>query len=160
MAAVTLPLQGIAQVTLLRLARELAIDLNDVDTILKNHDVSLESWGKIKDHPLFVKVLKEEIALWESAKNTEERVKIKAASMIEHWLPELYSRLNNGEENLAAKIEGAKFAAKLAGMGLAGTDINAIGERFSVTINLGADSQLVKIDKLVTPQVIEHEPLV
>lgn len=77
--------------------------------------------------------------------------------MVEAWLPELFARMHDRNENLNAKIEAGKLVSKLAGMGIEKANINGgDGERFSVTINLGEDRN-IKIEKDITPRVIEHD---
>ncbi|MGZ5095546.1 MAG: hypothetical protein ACXWCH_30895 [Burkholderiales bacterium] len=88
--------------------------------------------------------------------NTPERVKVKAAAMLEEWLPELNNRLHDGDESLTAKIEGGKMLTKLAGMD-GRADVAVGGERFTFTINLGAAAAPITIEKDVTPKVIDHE---
>lgn len=144
------------ELTFLKVARELARDIYPLETILKNFDVSASQWETMQNHPAFKRLLQSEIEAWATAGNTHERVKIKAASLVEEFLPELYLRMHDPREALPAKIEAAKLARDLAGMGKSGVDAGVVGEKFSVTINLGADQQL-RIEKDVTPKVIDGE---
>lgn len=144
------------ELTFLKVARELARDIYPLETILKNFDVSGSQWELMQNHPSFKRLLQSEIEAWANAGNTHERVKIKAASLVEEFLPELYLRMHDPREALPAKIEAAKLARDLAGMGKTGVDASVAGEKFSVTINLGADQQL-RIEKDVTPKVIDGE---
>lgn len=142
---------------ILRLANEIAMDLYPVETILEHHQVSVETWDKLKSTPVFLRALAGALEEWNAAGNAKERVKIKAAVMIEDWLPTLYGRMNDRDESLSAKIEAGKFVARLADMGVTGAVQSASGtEKFSVTINLGASHQIVVEQKAVS-QVIEAE---
>jgi hypothetical protein len=146
-----------AEITLLKLAREVAIDLHDIETILKRYQISPETWEDIKQNRYFNDLVKSEVEAWQSALNTSERTKLKSQAMIEEWLPEAYARLHSASENLSAKVELAKLIARIAGMGIAtvGTD-GSVGERFTVTINLGGDK--LTYDKSLPPKVIEASP--
>lgn len=159
MAAVAKVDESISEVTLLKLAREIAMDIQPLQAILKSHQISPETWSYIKDTPRFLWFLKDQMATWEGALNTHERVKLKAAAMLEEWLPELNNRIHDGHETLPAKIEAGKLLTKMAGIGerAAAAEGGGGGERFSVTINLGADTQL-KFDKELPIKVIDHEP--
>jgi hypothetical protein len=138
-----------------RVAREIAIEHHDIETILKRYQISDENWQKIQRDTRFIELLKSEIAEWQGATNTHERTKLKAAALLEEYLPEANTRLHDAGENLPAKVELAKLMARIAGMGLNNADIiGGSGERFSVTINLGADQSL-RFEKTVTPKVIE-----
>jgi hypothetical protein len=146
-----------SDVTLLRLAREIAWAIHPLEAILKVHDLSMETWETIKNLPRFQRYLESEMVAWHTAGNAHERVKVKTAVMLEEWLPELHARMHDQRELLSAKIEAGKLVARLAGMGLEKAGINGgEGERFSVTINLGADNQL-KFEKQATPKVIEAD---
>ncbi|RZN09646.1 hypothetical protein CWO91_16595 [Bradyrhizobium genosp. SA-3] len=101
-------------------------------------------------------MLASEVEAWNTALNTSERVKLKAAAMLEEWLPELNNRLHDTEEALPAKIEGGKMLTKLAGMDGRTGEVAGGGERFSVVINLGNHGPAIEISKEM-PKVIEGE---
>jgi hypothetical protein len=147
----------ITEVTLLKLAREIAVDIQPLETILEVHQIPFETWLEIKQSGRFLQLLNEAAEAWNTALNAQERVKLKAAAMLEEWLPELNNRMHDRNESLPAKIEGAKLVAKIAGVGERAAIEGSVGERFSVTINLGSDTQL-KFDKALPVKVIEHEP--
>ena len=149
---------GIGELTLLKLAREIAMDIRPVEDILETHKIDPENWGEIQKNPYFQGILSSEIEAWQSANNTSERVKLKSLAFVEEALPEFFARAHDPKEPLPAKTDILKTIAKFAGVG--GSDFNAAvgGERLSVTINLGADHQL-KIEKDVTSKVIEHDDL-
>ena len=138
------------------LAREIAMDLQPIETILKTLNIDDSAWEAIRGNARFQSLVESEVIAWQAAGNTAERVKLKAASMIEEWLPELYARMNDGKETLTAKIEAGKLAARLAELGLNKANVEGVGERFSITINLGADSQLT-FTKELPAKVIEGE---
>lgn len=144
------------ELTYLKLAREIALNIQPLETILKMHEINSNQWQTIQNSPRFQALLRSQIEAWESAENTHERVKLKAASMVEEFLPELYGKLHDPHESLNAKLEGAKLARDLAGMGRNSVDTAGVGEKFTVTINLGAQ-QSFKIEKDITPKVIDHE---
>jgi hypothetical protein len=139
----------------LRLAREIAIDLHELDDILTRHDVKPAQFNKIKEDPYFVQLLTAEVQAWNSAKNTHERTKLKAAALMEEWLSEANTRIYDPQETLPSKVELAKLLSRLAGMGNERAEGGPAGDRFSVTINLGDDSRLKVIDAQVIP-TIEH----
>lgn len=151
------PMLAFSDVTLVKLARELAMDIHSVEDILKAHQIEPKQWEYIQDMPRFQRLVETESAQWNGALNTHERVKIKAAALVEEWLPELNERMHDRGENLNAKIEAGKLAARLAGMGLERASIgDGSGEKFSVTINLGADAQLT-FEKQMSSKVIDGE---
>lgn len=157
MASVTLKSPVFDDVILTKLARELAMDIANVDDILKRYSITPKEWDRIQASPRFTQLLTSAIEEWQSALNTSERIKIKAATMLELWLEHAYELLH-GTDTIAGKTELAKFLGRLAGVGLGNANIEgASGERFSLTINLGADQQL-KIEKQIPTRTIDHEP--
>ncbi len=153
---ITLPnLQG--DLLMVRLARAIAQDIIELEKILEVNKVSQETWDIIERHPRFQKYLQDAIVEWNAAENAPERVKIKAAAAIEEWLPEGFSQMHNQDAPLLHRNDLAKLMAKLGGMDRSGVGIEGGGgERFSVTINLGADSKLT-YNKELPAKVIDHE---
>lgn len=153
MEVVKLEPQDVSELTLLKLSREIARDIHDIETILERFGIDAELWGHISKQPRFISLLQSELEAWNGATNTPERVKIKSLSFVEELLPEMYARAHDPREPLSSKVELLKTIGKFGGVGVSSFE-GAIGEKLSVTINLGADTQL-KFEKDVTPQVIE-----
>jgi hypothetical protein len=138
-------------------ARELAMEIDGIDDVLRAHSITPSQWDAMRRNPVFVEYLKAELAAWQSAVNVEERVKYKASALIEMWLPIASGHLQNERDPLSGKVELAKLVARLAGLGdRAPADTS---EQVNITINLGSDRQ-VKIVKQVTLEgnLIGHKP--
>lgn len=141
-----------------RLARDIAIEMHPIDELKARYGLTDDAWVDITTNLRFIDLLVAERTAWLAATNTHERVKLKAASMVEEWLPELYSRMHDPKEALNAKVEAGKLAARLAGMGLPTPSLEGVGDRIAININLGADNQIKLVrDVAPTPAVIEHE---
>lgn len=158
MALPPAPLNFPDELLFVRLAREIAIDHFELETILKHYQIPTERWEIIKNNARFQSLLESQIADWQSATNTQERSKLKAAALLEEWFPTANMELHDRNASLSGRVELAKLLARIAGMGEnRGGEVLA-GEKFSITINLGADAKL-KFDKQVTPKVIDAEIL-
>lgn len=145
------------QTKYLRVAREVAIDLYDIETILKSNEINETQWERMRRDPQFLQLLEAEKLAWNAAANTLERTKLKAGALIEEFLPEANARIHDKNETLTAKTELVKTLTRIAGMGLDRASIEGGGgERFQVTINLGADHKL-QFQHQVTPKVIDGE---
>lgn len=159
MTALTVVSPFADDVILLKLAREIAIDHETLPEILKRHGITSDRWESLQKSPVFLKILEAEVIAWHGAGNTHERTKLKAAALVEEWLPEANARIHDKDENLPAKVELGKLLARIAGMGLNDATIaGGGGEKFSVTINLGADHS-IKIDKQLAPRTIDAEAI-
>jgi len=158
MTALTTVDHNVTELKLLQIAREIAMDIRPIEEILKVHEIEPNQWDTIQANPRFRAYLESEAASWHGTLNTHERVKLKAAAMLEEWLPELHMRMHDRAESLNAKIEAGKLARDLAGFAKSGVGVEAAGDRFSVTINLGNDAQL-KFEKQLPPVVIDAEEI-
>lgn len=138
-----------------RLAREIAMDMNDLERILKSNGIAPREFQRLSKTARFATILQEEVTAWNTASNGPERVKIKAAAMIEEWLPEAFQQMHNGDASLQHKTQLATLVSRLGGMDKSEMAMGTVGDRFSVTINLGADTKL-EFDKTQLPsKVIE-----
>jgi len=148
-----------SDIALVKLAREIAMDIQPLEVILKRHLVSDEKWAELQSSSKFNALLSSEVETWQTALNTHERVKMKSASMLEEWLPTLNTRMSNTNEALPAVIEAGKMLARIAGLGMPGEIQGNVGERFVINISMGPQVEPVSFAKDVTSQVtIEHEP--
>jgi hypothetical protein len=153
----TVPAGVYDDMKLVKLAREIAMGIKDLPDVLFNHGLTQMEFDQISTLPHFRKILESEVTAWHSAGNTAERVKLKAGSMIEEYLPELYARLNDPGEPLMGKVKAMELASKWAGYGAADIPVaGKPGDRVHVIINLGADQRL-EYRKTLPPKVIEHE---
>ena len=137
------------EVQLLKLAREIAMDIAPLTQILASNGLTETDWELVQKNSRFRKYLTSASEEWNSALNTHERVRVKAAAMIEEWLPELYTRMHDKAEPLNHKIEAGKLARDLAGFTNKNIGVEGGGERVTISINLGADAQL-KFEKQLT----------
>ena len=133
------------ELTLIQLAREVAIDHLDSASIQELYKLTPEEWMIIQHSPRFQRLLESEIIAWQSATNTSERTKLKAGSIVEHWLPEANTRLHDPNETLNAKTELAKLISNISGLNKPET-VGVGGSGFSVTINLG-DKEALSFNK-------------
>jgi hypothetical protein len=149
-----------SDIAMVKLAREIAMDILPLETILKQYAISDEKWSELQRNSKFQMLLGSEVEAWQTALNTHERVKMKSAAMLEEWLPTLNTRMTDATEALPAVIEAGKMLARIAGLGMPG-DVSAgnIGERFVINISMGDRVEPISFAKDVTPQVtIDAEP--
>jgi hypothetical protein len=153
-----LPEAAKREINIVKLAREIAMDLRELDQILEHHLIDRQAFEQLKRNPYFCRVLSSEVEAWQSATNTGERVKLKAAAMMEELLPTLFERIVNPKEDLMKVVKGGELVTKLAGLNAEDNKNINPSDKVVITINMGADNKL-QIAKQVTPQVIDHEPL-
>lgn len=136
---------------LVKIAREVAMDIQELSHILKQFSLTPEQYTQhVEPNAFFQRALEAYRIEWNSALSTRDRIRVQAATALEESLPSLAARITKDSESLDAQVKGAALFAKLAGV-----DDNKDGgessEKFSISINLGADIKL-KYEKDVTPR--------
>jgi hypothetical protein len=157
MAALTDQSNSKREMLFLSLAREIAMDILPLEKILENHKVDPDDWTAISRNHRFRVMLDEAVRIWESADNIDKRVKTKFLSTVEESIPEMYARLHDKSEPLAAKVQLFTALQKGAGIGFnpeAGGGGGG-GSGFQLVINIG-EGQEHKIQARSIP-VIDGE---
>lgn len=140
--------------TVRSIAREIAMDISDLETILATHKVTMDQFEVMKRTPRFIGYLEEAITTWQGAANVKERIKHKALSMIEEALPEMFAALISPFQPLNHRVGLLQQITRLAGVGGAPADGEAdTAGKVSITINMG-DGKAVSVVQ-ETPKVIE-----
>lgn len=137
-------------VGLASLAREVAMDIKELPDILKFYKLTTATYDAICKNPFYKRALEVSTIEWNSALSTHERIRLEAAATLENALPGLSARMNNKDEAFPAAIEAGKLFAKIAGLDANVRADSAPGEKFTININLGADTKL-HYEKDVTP---------
>ncbi len=142
-ATVTLPSVGEPQsiYAYAALVRDLAVALQDETSVLEAHGVTEADFEALKANEFFARLLDSSRKEWQSVANTVERTTIEAAFTFEQLLPSLHRRALDPETPFSQVLEYAKLLAKAGGIG-EGRSSGAAGEKFNITINLGADHKI------------------
>lgn len=139
------------------LVRDLAMNMYDVDVILKKHGLTAEQHKTLEANEFFQRALQSATMEWNSPQSTAKRLAMEAAIALEVSLPDIAARMRKTDEPLSGVIEAAKLFAKMAGVGEEKTP-NAPGEKFTININLGEDT--IRVEKNRSPaSLVEVQPL-
>lgn len=151
--AVQLParIEELGPAKLAKLAREVAMDVKDLPVILGHYNLTVADFERLKENEFFKRALEAVTIEWNSALSTHDRIKIEAAAILEDNMPALSARMVKNEEPLNAAVEAGKLFAKIAGIGDGAKEAHP-GEKFTININLGADTKL-HFEKDITPDV-------
>jgi hypothetical protein len=123
------------------LAREIAMNIREVDEILQTYKLTPETYEKLKTNDFFTKLVDMARIEWHSATNTINRTQIEAAALVEQAMPHIYARMLNNNENLNHVVDAGKWLSDIGGLKKDPTK-GQPGERFQITINLGADTKI------------------
>jgi len=117
------------------LAREIAMDIFPLTQVLELHRLDDAEWSRISTNPKFVAMLDSMVRDWQSASNTRERVRIKAATGLEAVMETYIADILDPGIPLTQRVEAGKFLARLGELDSQG--MGEIGEKFSITLNIG-----------------------
>jgi len=141
-ALVNLP--DISPVALAQIAREVAQDISMLPAILQKHKLTQSQYEFLEKHNTFFRgILASEIKSWQGIKSTEQRLRLQAQAALEQQMPSLATRMGHAAEKLGDAVEAAKFFARVAGVDSAPSGPVSAGERYQITIDLGADTRVV-----------------
>jgi len=141
-ALVNLP--SISTVELAQMAREIAQDIDHLGLILTRHKLTQAHYDFLERHNRFFKaVLEQEIKNWQSVRSTEARLKLQAQAALEQVMPVVAQRVGSAAEKLTDVVEGAKFLSRVAGVDTPAVGSASVGERYQITIDLGAGADVV-----------------
>lgn len=100
-------------VDLSRLAREIAMDILELPDILEMHKLSNEDWETISGDHRFQTMLDSMIRDWKGAENTQERVKVKAATGFESLIESFILDARDPKIPLVQRVEVGKLLVRV-----------------------------------------------
>jgi hypothetical protein len=150
-------------VTVSRMAREVARNLFPVDRIRDAYKLSVDEFDAIVGSQMFQQRLGEELEIWNASTPMaiSTRISAKAATMIEESIAEVYTLIHDRAQPMAAKVEALKWASRIAGIGERAENAS-IGDRVVLNINFtgaGNGERSLHIEKVIEPLSVEISPL-
>lgn len=124
------------------LARDLALNMYELPVILKKHGISDTQYATLKTNTYFAKLVEQMALDWNGSKSAQERLALQAAVGLETVLPEAIARVKNKNELLTGVSQMVKVLADIAGANNHNKAPSAPSEKFTITINLGADREV------------------
>ena len=144
---------------LAKLAREIAMDIKERSSVLREFNLNDTQYEFLETHNEFYgAALKAACKDWHAPLSTTERIKVEAAAILEDSLLGLGARMQNKSEGLPGVIEAAKLFAKVAGVGEREVGGLPPGERFVINIDLGGD-QKITVESTPAPPGNPHDAL-
>ena len=147
--AVPAAMPNLTQIQLVKLAREVALDIHPIEKILVEYNITEAEFETVQKNPYYKRVFDKMVEEWQSPLSTPERIRLISAAFLEEALPVLGARMQLGHEDLKKVVETGALLGRFAGVGERKEDKGS-GEKFTITINLGADEKL-RFEKDITP---------
>jgi hypothetical protein len=136
------------------LAREIAQDIFTIDQIVALHRLSDDEWTQIQAHPKFTAILADMQRDWNSAANTKERVRIKAATGLETTLETFIQEINTATTPLSQRVEAGKFLARLGELDGSAAGSSLAGGGVTINIITSSDKKPIYIEAVVAPKIV------
>jgi hypothetical protein len=125
-------------VNVVKLAREIAIDHYPIAEVLARYQIDEDTWDALNEWPRFTELVAFEKQQWHGALNTNARVRLKSATLIEEWMEEGDRYLHDKETSLNSKVELIKLLGKFAQLDApAAAEAATAGGRITININMG-----------------------
>jgi hypothetical protein len=137
------------------LVRDLAVNMYDLDYILKKHKLTQEEYDALRQNEFFNRAMEVAATEWNSPMSTNKRLAMQAAIGLEDAMPTMAARMLKQNEPVANVVELAKIFTKIAGVGEDKSQ-SAPTEKFHITIDLGGDIQ--RFEKSRPLPAIQPEP--
>lgn len=121
-----------------QLAREIAMDIFPISDIVALHRLTDEEWQRVQRNPKFNQMVADMAAEWNSAANTRERVRIKAATGLESILETYIRDITDPSIPLNQRVEAGKFLARVGELDNTQQILGGGGgSGFHITLNIG-----------------------
>lgn len=156
--------EGFSVPGIVALARDLAIGMYDEGVLLKKHGISDAQYLTLKEVPYFITVVKQMSEEWNAPKSAQQRLAVQTAVGLEEVLPDVIARAKIKNEPLQGVAQLIKVLSDIAGASGNSRQQAPPTEKFKITINLGADTEIYNKSKPVItleagPQESDPEPV-
>lgn len=128
-----------------RLILDLVAKLREPKDVLESYGItSLELAAKAKN-PMFASAYRETERVWKSDMNIQQRVRLKAAFLLEDSLVPLHRIIMDQNMPVRAKLEAIEQLTRISTVANVPKEAGGAGEKHSITINIGGDHKPVTI---------------
>ncbi len=124
------------------LAREVAINMRDLPSILAEHGLSDAQYKLIEQIPYYKQALDVLAKEWNSPRSTADRIALQALTALEQSTTKLASRMVNPHESLSSIASLASIFMELGRLKGNHGAAAAPSEKFVIQIDLGGDQRI------------------
>jgi hypothetical protein len=130
-----------------RLISDLVANIRDPKAICAQYGITPEDVAKKMRHPLFAAHYRETARFWNSDMNAQQRIRAKAAFLLEDTLPSLHKIATGAQVPVNAKLAAIEQLTKISTVAVVPKEQQGGGEKHSITINIGAGKQPIVIEQ-------------
>lgn len=130
-----------------RLIWELVAGVSEAKEVLGRYGMTTADLKRKLKDPMFRSAYHETKQLWASDMNVQQRIRVKAAFLLEDSLLDLFAIVKHESLPVNAKLEAIEKLAKIADVTPGKKDQQTgMAEKFSIQINIGGNDKAVIID--------------
>lgn len=130
-----------------RLIADLVANIRFQKDVLAQYNLTEKDLAAKMLNPGFAAHYRATSASWNSDLNAQERIRLKAAFILEDSLPDLGRIVKNPQTPVNAKLAAIESLTKISTVANVPKQAEGGGEKHSITINIGGDKQPVIINQ-------------
>jgi hypothetical protein len=136
-----------------RLAWEIAAEITPIKDICERYAITMADFKQKLQNPMFRKAIREAKSLWKSDLNVQQRVRLKAAFLVEDSLLDIFAIIKSENSLAVSKLDAFKKLIETADLTPKSANNGTVGNGFRVNIILGdTPSDRVTIDAVAEQQ--------
>jgi len=145
---------------MIKLASELVKNIRPYKQVFADFGIDENDYYELEKNPFFVRVKEHFTLEWNSIASTADRNKVKSMAGFEHLLPIAIRKAQAEDTPLAATAGLMGTLAKVAGIAQENKNPGTGADRFIITINLGADTEVYNKSIEINPNDVDPATLV
>lgn len=127
-----------------QLIMDLVSKLRPASDVLKTYNLTPADLQAKAGNPLWASAYREAEKLWNSDMNIQQRIRLKAAFLLEDSLSHVFSIITAPGVSLTSKLEAVEKLIKVSTVANVPKE-GVVGEKHNITINIGGNKPPIKI---------------
>lgn len=115
--------------------------------VLAQYNLTQEDLARKMLNPGFAAHYRATHAAWNSDMNAQERIRLKAAFLLEDSLPDMHKIIKNPQTPVNAKLGAIEQLTKISTVAVVPKEQQGGSETHKITINIGSDTKAVVIEQ-------------
>lgn len=134
-----------------RLISDLVANIRKAEDICTQYGVTPVDIAKKMHNPQFAAHYRETLRFWQSDMNAQQRIRAKAAFLLEDTLPMLHKIATGLQTPVNAKLAAVEQLTKISTVAVVPKEQSGGGEKHSIIINIGGDKPPIIVAQEIKP---------
>lgn len=133
-----------------RLIFDLVANMQEHTQVLARYGLSSADLAAKMSNPAWAQAYAETEKVWRSDMNTAQRIRLKAAFLLEDSLPTVFALIRDAKTSAVQKLAAVEQLTRISTVANVPKESSGGGERHSITINIGKDRAPITIEQSTT----------